>query len=110
MSFSFRNFTLSHYLRHVRKQSKHVQHIHAFVFAGAITGLIAFFILYTDYGFFHETYVASEPVQQEGVSFDPESPSESIGRFWQEAKERFGEATSGGDGLFTGKETYIKEE
>lgn len=104
------NFTIRHYLRHVRRQSKHVQHIHAFVFAGAITALIAGYILYTDYGFWHETYRAENTIVAEEPVFNPESPGESFVHFFQEAKERFGSIGKAGSGLLEGKETYKKEE
>ena len=110
MKFVLKNLTLRHYLRHVRKQNKHIQHVHAFVFAGAVTAIIAGFILYADYGFWHETYVREDLVAATPEPFTPESPSESFGRFWQEARERFGSIGSAGADLLEGKETYTKEE
>lgn len=103
------NFTIRHYIRHVRKQSKHIQHVHAFVFAAVITGAIAAVILYTDYGFWHETYRADDIVVTE-APFDPESPGESMFKFWQEAKERFGSIGDSEGSLLEGKEVYKKEE
>lgn len=111
MKLKWKNFTLEHYIRTMRRQSKHVQHMHAFVFAGAITGAIAFFILYTDYGFWHETYVADDLlVEQAEPSFNPESPGESFMRFLREAKEKFGEIGSSSSSLFEGKQVYKKGE
>lgn len=107
MKFLLKNFTLRHYIRHVRKQSKHVQHVHAFIFAGAITAVIAGFILYTDYGFWHERYVAEEETEE---SFDPKSPAESFAGFWAEAGKRFNLIGAKGANLLEGKETYKKEE
>ena len=34
--------------------------MYGFIFAGSITALIAGFILYTDYGFWHERYQRSD--------------------------------------------------
>lgn len=111
MKFKWSNLTPEHYIRHMRRQSKHMQHVHAFVFAGAITCLVAAFILYSDYGFWHERYVSDElVVEQADPKFDPESPGESIARFWQEAKQKFGEIGSSGSGLLEGKETYKRSE
>lgn len=103
----WKNLTPEHYIRHMRRQSKHVQHMHAFIFAGAITTLIAAFILYTDYGFWHETYVSDDlVVEQADPSFNPESPGESIMSFFREAKERFSAIGSSSASLLEGKETY----
>lgn len=106
MKLKWHHLTPEHYLRHVRRQSKHIQHVHAFVFAGSITGLIAFFILYTDYGFWHEKYVA-ESAQQEVVPI--ESPGQSLGSFFKEAKERFNAIGTAAPTLLEGKEVYTSE-
>lgn len=107
----WKNLTPEHYIRHMRRQSKHVQHVHAFMFAGTITGLIAIFILYTDYGFWHERYTSDDLVLgQAEPAFGPESPGESVARFWLEAKERFGQIGRSGGGLLEGKETYKRGE
>lgn len=111
MKWKWKNLTLEHYIRRMRRQSKHVQHMHAFVFAGTITGLIAIFILYGDYGFWHETYTSDDlVVEQAQDSFDPESPGESMARFFREAKERFDAIGSSGSSLLEGKETYKRGE
>lgn len=111
MKWKWKNLTLEHYIRHMRRQSKHVQHMHAFVFAGAITGVIGIFILYADYGFWHETYTSDDlVVEQAKDSFDPESPGESMMRFFREAKDRFDTLGSSGASLLEGKETYKREE
>lgn len=80
--------------------------MHAFVFAGTITALIAAFILYTDYGFWHEKYVADDLV----VETVQETPNESISTFWQEAKARFGSIGKNPGSLLEGKVEYKKEE
>lgn len=112
MKFRLKHFTLEHYIHYVRRQSKHVQHIHAFVFAGTITAIIAGFILYTDYGFWHETYRASDAsfvTDMETVNeFNPESPMESLSRFLGEAKSRLGSIEFSNGSLLEGKETFTR--
>jgi hypothetical protein len=109
MKFLLKNFTIGHYLRHVRRQSKHVQHLHAVVFAGLITALITSVILYTDYGFWHETYKADSLVAEE-ASFKAETESRSFGEFLREAKARFGSIGTAGANLLEGKETYTRDD
>lgn len=109
MKFHLKNFTLRHYLRHVRRQNQHIQHLHAVAFAGMITALIAGFILYTDYGFWHETYRAEDDLVAVEPAVPSKSPSESFGDFFNEAKVRFNSIGSAGADLFEGKETYTKD-
>lgn len=90
----------------MRRQNRHVQHVHAALFAGLLTALIAALILHTEYGFWHERYVAEEIVAKQEV-LDAPSPSESLSRFLSEAKERFG--AIGSTGFLEGKETYMKD-
>ena len=105
MKFHLKNFTLRHYLRYVRRQNKHIQHIHGFAFAGIITALIASFILYTDYGFWHETYRRQEaPV----VTAEPVPLGKSFGNFLQEAKTKFDAIGNASADLVGGTETYTK--
>lgn len=109
MKLHLKNFTLRYYLRHVRRQNKHIQHIHAFAFSGIITALIAGFILYTDYGFWHETYIREDSLTEPAPSAELQSPGESLGSFLLEAKARFNSIGSAGADLLEGKETYTKE-
>lgn len=109
MKLRLKNFTLRHYLRHVRKQNKHVQHVHAFAFAGIITALIAGFILYTDYGFWHETYRSEDSLVAENPPAEPVSPSTSFSSFFKEAKTRFDNIGSTSADLLEGKESYTKD-
>lgn len=104
MKFHLRNFTIRHYVHYMRRQSKHVQHLHGIIFAGIVTSVIAGAILYTDYGFWHETYRRPPENPKPQVS-----TSESFGKFLMEAKEKFGEIGSGGANLLEGKETYRKD-
>jgi hypothetical protein len=109
MKLQWKHFTLRHYIRFVKRQNKHIQHIHGFVFAGIITALIAFVILYTDYGFWHETYIAEDERPQANEAYVSESPSQALSRFWNDAKEQFGHVGSTSANLLEGKETYTKE-
>lgn len=109
MRFLLKNFTFRQYVRYIRRQNKHVQHVHAFAFAGIITSLLAGVILYTDYGFWHERYVAEDALMVEEQAFDPESPGESLGRFFAEVKSRFGSIKDPGTPFLEGRETYKKE-
>jgi hypothetical protein len=108
MKLRLKNFTLRHYISHMRRQSKHVQHLHAFAFAGIVTTLIAGFILYTDYGFWHERYIADDTLIVETKTLESESPSESTARFFMEARTRFGSIGSAGATLLEGKETFTR--
>lgn len=103
MKIAWKKFTLEYYLRYMRRQSKHVQNIHAFVFAGTLTSIVAAFILYTDYGFWHETYVSDDLVAEQKTEI--ESPGESLSNFLTEAKTRFSSIQF--SGLLEGKESYV---
>jgi hypothetical protein len=110
MKLQLKNFTLRHYIRYMKRQNKHIQHMHAAVFAGAVTALIAFFILYTDYGFWHETYRSSDALVATDPSYIAESPTQSLGSFWQEAREQFGKIGSSSANLLEGKESYSNDQ
>src|SRR3989344_3099917 len=104
---------LKSYIRYMRKQSKHVQHIHAFIFAGTITLLVAIAILYTSYGLWHVKYRATGDLMVEGEVIttppvEPESPGEMLSRFWGEARTQFSSIGTSGASLLEGKETYVK--
>ncbi len=108
MKLLLKNITFRHYLNHVRRQSRHVQHLHAIFFAGVITSLITAVLLYTDYGFWHEIYRAEDVVVTEEAHATIESPAESLGTLWRETKSRFGGIGSASVELLEGKETYQK--
>ncbi|MDB5260080.1 MAG: hypothetical protein JWN37_311 [Candidatus Nomurabacteria bacterium] len=95
---------LTKYVRHIRRQSKHMQHMHAFIFAGIITAIVAGIILYTDYGFWHETYIgeSAPAVTQETAA----PPGEVFSNFWSEARSQFSNIGSSTASLIEGKETY----
>ncbi len=109
MKLHLKNFTVRHYIRYVKRQNKHIQHLHGFAFAGLITALIAAVILYTDYGFWHETYIAEDALVSGDPEYVSESPGQSLGRFWGEAKEQFGRIGSTSANLLEGKDTYTKD-
>jgi hypothetical protein len=108
MKMRIRNFTLKHYIRFMRRQNKHIQHVHAIAFAGIITALISGVLLYTEYGFWHETYVAEDAL----VVVDPNapvvSPSESFKRFFEQARDNFRNMGTSTSGLLEGKETFSR--
>lgn len=109
MKLPLKKLTIRHYIRYIRKQSVHIQHVHAFGFAGVITSLIAAFILYTEYGFWHETYRSDDALEVVQGSVSGESESRSWGEFLSEAKARFNEIGTEGATFLEGKETYKKE-
>ena len=104
--------SLRGYVRHVRRQNKHIQHMHAFVFASVITGVVVGLILYYDYGFWHDVYVNTEnttPIAGDTLNDKGESPLESFSRLFQEAKLRLGEVGNSGQMLLEGTEVYRNE-
>lgn len=104
--------SLRGYIRHVRRQNKHIQHLHAFVFASVITGIVVGFILYYDYGFWHDVYVNTENtavVSEGSLQEEGESPLESFSRLLEEAKLRLGEVGNSGQMLLEGTEVYSNE-
>lgn len=106
MKLRLQKFSISHYVKYMKRQSVHIQHVHAIAFAGIITALLTGVILYTDYGFWHETYVAEDVTQ---MVADTDNDRVSWGSFFTEAKVRFSQIGSQGVNLLEGKETYKKE-
>ena len=91
-----------------------MQHVYAFIFAGSITTLVAAFILYVDYGFWHEKYTRSEVSEETSYrsnneEHSVESPSQTLSRFISDAKVQLQSISSSKEGLLEGKEVYIKE-
>jgi hypothetical protein len=76
------------YVRYLRKQSVHVQHMHGLVFAGVITGVLVSFVLYTQYGFFHEQYTREETPLVAATSTIPQSPTGVLESFIMEGSAR----------------------
>lgn len=83
--------------------------MHAFAFAGIITALIAGVILYTDYGFWHETYRSDELLVEMEERAAEQSESRSFSSFLTEAKARFNDIGSAGAEFFEGTESYSKD-
>lgn len=108
MKLRLKKFTLKDYIRFMRRQSKHMQHVHAIAFAGIITALITAIILYTDYGFWHQTYQASDSLMVVDPHAPVPSPSQSIGTFFTEVKDHFKNMGSSTANYLEGKETYTK--
>lgn len=105
--------SLTHYIEFLRRQPDHMQHIYAVIFAGSITALIAFVILYVDYGFWHERYVrddtnvvATSTVIGAPIP-TPESPREMLSRFFGEASDRLKEIKMPSKEMLQGRETYV---
>jgi hypothetical protein len=102
--------SFKHYVDVLRKHPEHLQHAYAFIFAGSITSLIAFVILYTEYGFWHEKYVRDESVVVEMQSTSVPPLSEVFSRFLDDIKAEFGSINDTGSSFFEGKETYIRDD
>lgn len=102
---SFKN-----YLAFLRRQPTHIQHVYAFIFAGTITTLIAVFILYFDYGFWHEKYSSTTDEHVASTTVNIESPMDALSRFLQDAKNQLINIDKVGSSLLEGKETYTKDE
>jgi hypothetical protein len=107
--------SLTHYIEFLRRQPEHMQHIYAVIFAGSITLMLAFVILYVDYGFWHERYiredltVVSTSTTLSTPTTPPESPGEMLGRFLGEAKDRFKAIDTSGKDMLQGTETYTND-
>lgn len=87
-----------------------MQHIYAFIFAGTITAIIAGFILYTDYGFWHERYRRDEVLSDVATNtIESVSPNEMISNFFKEAKTQLNNISNAGTSILQGKETYSKD-
>jgi hypothetical protein len=109
MKFHLKNLTFGHYIKYMRRQSKHVQHLHAIAFAGLITIAIACVLMYTEYGFWHETYRADTLIADETGTTTAEPPNASLPNFFREAAARFHSIGSSSANLLEGKETYTKQ-
>ena len=110
-----------HWIAVVRRQPKYVQRAYATIFAGVITSFFAFFILYTDYGFWNERYdsgsvvVVGDTISSSSESNNktdntegptPESPKEVFSGFVKEAYNQFKIIGSSSTDFFKGKEIY----
>lgn len=108
-----RYLSIQHILAFLRRQPKHVKHVYAFLFAGSITSVLAFLILYFDYGLLHD--VPNEQVPVEEVILTKEevempSPKEVLFTFFGEAKENWNLIKEEGKSLLESKEVYNRED
>jgi ABC-type lipoprotein release transport system permease subunit len=94
------------YIRYLRKQKAHVQHVHAIVFAGTITLALAVTILYVQYGYWHGSYERKEVVETSEETVLTETPKETLVRLFAEGKTRFNDAVSTLSPLEGGEVTF----
>lgn len=100
---------MKNYIKYMRRQGKHIQRMHAFIFAGTITFSIAAVVLYYDYGFWHDRYSRNEgSLTVTSTTTMHETPSEALSRFFGEAKNQFTTIKKPSVSIFEGKETYSK--
>lgn len=105
-------FDVKHWLAFLRRQPKHMQHVYAVAFSGAITAVIASAILYYDYGFWHEKYSRSDSVvtvDEKNEVTKTQSPGELMGSFLKEAKEKVNSIQTDTSNVLQRKEVYTKE-
>lgn len=107
-------FSLRHYIVVLRRQSLHVQHIAAALFAGGVTLLLGVAILYFEYGFWHDRYDSRE---QETITVHEEpdpiievrSPKDMLTSFAKEAVVRLRDIKVTKPDLLEGKDVYTRE-
>ena len=90
-----------------------MQQVYAVLFSGAITMGVAAFILYSDYGFWRETYNRNDIVEgkktvKETV-VDVQSPGDMMGDFLREAKAKVKTINVSSSNILQGKDVYNKE-
>ena len=105
-------FSLRHYVSVLRRQPVHMQHVYAFIFSASVTALAGAIILYYDYGFWRDTYVRTEPIQQEEIKKAPakvESPGDMLHGFLEEASVKLKNLNENATSLLDGTESYKKE-
>lgn len=100
--------SIKHYIAFLRRQPAHMQHIYAVIFAGSITALLAAFILYVDYGFWHEKYVRSEESSIGEAPQPSQSPFQMMSIFFKTARNQLDTLGTSGADLLVGKEVYIR--
>ncbi len=114
------HWTIKKYIKYLRRQHIHIQEMHAFVFAISITAVISFFVLYTQYGFWHPRYdrLQDNFTDTNNTNTDtntianqeqkPEAPGEMLSRFFGEAKTKFSNLGTAGAQMLNATETYQK--
>lgn len=107
-----RFLSAKHYLSVLRRQSEHVQHMSALLFAGVMTLLIAVAILYFDYGMWRDTYTRGEQTEEVPSYNDDavtvQSPGHMIGSFLKEASTKLRDIDL--SNTVQGKESYSRTE
>lgn len=102
-------FSYKAYVKYLRRQSVYMQQLHALVFASVITFMVAFLILYYDYGYFHDIYVQKDDTIEVVQTEKAPSPTEALSGFITEAKSRFGAIGASGADLLYGKDVYVNK-
>lgn len=102
---------MDRYIAYLRKRPKHIQQLHAIFFASGVSLVMVVYVLYTDYGFWHERYVKVETDILNTVKAPvvPDSPVGALGRFLGDAKAQL-EGMKIDTSFLEGKEVYIKPE
>jgi hypothetical protein len=104
--------SLKAYIRYLRKQPIHIQHVHTLILSSAVTFLVAVAILYFDYGFWHEKYNRKDDLIVDSSLFSStstlKSPNEVLSNFWDEAKRRMSDIGTSSARLLEGKEEYTR--
>ena len=99
----------------MRRQSLHLQHIYAVIFAGSITLLIGAAILYFDYGFWRDRYSRTESfeTQEEGglntAVVVTKSPGDMFSDFMKEVSEKLEQVSTTSKDMLDGKDSYKRE-
>lgn len=86
-----------------------MQHVYALLFSGVITTIIAIIILYSNYGFWRDTYIRSDTGVATGngdTNIITESPKDVIGSFLEEASVRLRAISADKKEFFEGTEVY----
>jgi len=76
--------------------------------AGIITALFVAYILYTDYGFWHERYVSGEEIKENEV-YKMQSPKETFFDFISQTKSRLDGIKENSNQFFGNKDSYSSE-
>ncbi len=112
MKFYKKYLNPHHWLAFLRRQPKHMQHVYAVIFSAVVTSLLTSFVLYHDYGFWHERYLRSDSIITNAENNDiktTESPKEMLGSFFSEASDRIKSLGVNKTDLLQEEEVYVQE-
>jgi hypothetical protein len=115
MKKSFRKYmtkymSIENWIAFLKRQPEHMKHVYALTLAGSVTALIAFVILYVDYGFWHERYTSEDSLSVvKAATPESESPGKMLSEFFVEAKTRLHEVNTTGRNMLDGKEEYTRD-